>query len=130
MLAQLRRRAKKLDIEVDTRIMDGSKLEFEDDRFDAVILHLIVAVIPDPVGCLRETERVLKTGGKITIMDKFVPSGQQPGVLRRVLSFFSNIIATHLNRDIDALLNQTNFTKTNHQKLGSIFWLINAQKVG
>jgi phosphatidylethanolamine/phosphatidyl-N-methylethanolamine N-methyltransferase len=40
--------------------MDGQDLIFEDKTFDYVILHLILAVIPDPEKCLLEVERVLK----------------------------------------------------------------------
>src|SRR5262245_27007613 len=45
---------------VELRVMDGQALDLPDESFDAVILHLILAVIPDPVACLREAARVLR----------------------------------------------------------------------
>lgn len=128
MIDELKRRAESLEISVDARVMDGSKLDYPDNHFDAVILHLIVAVIPDPINCLKETERVLKTDGKFTIMDKFISSGRKPGLLRRLLNPVANIIATNLNRDIDKLLSQTNLNKESDTKLRSIFRLITGTK--
>ncbi len=128
MIANLNHRAKKLHLSVDALVMDGSNLEFEDNSFDVVILHLIIAVIPDPVSCLMEVERVLKPGGKFTIMDKFIAPGKKANLLRLALNVFSNTLATDLNRDIDELLTETNLIKTSHEKLGSIFWLIQGKK--
>ncbi len=128
MIYKLKARAEKLRINVDAQVMDGSNLEYEDNYFDAVILHLIVAVIPDPIGCLKETERVLKAGGTFTIMDKFIESGSKPSFIRTIANPVINLIATNINRDIDELLAQTSLVKNTHQKLRSIFWLINGSK--
>lgn len=64
MLQRLRQRATSLGMTVDVQVMDGQALEFSSEQFDAVILHLILAVIPDPIACIREVERVLKPGGR------------------------------------------------------------------
>lgn len=128
MISQLKRRAERLQIPVEAMVMDGSNMEFEDDYFDAVLLHLIVAVIPDPVGCLKESERVLKPDGMISIMDKFVQPGSKPSILRKLLNPFTNILATNIDRDIDELLSHTSFKKGKQEKLDSIFWNITATK--
>ncbi|MDX5435727.1 MAG: class I SAM-dependent methyltransferase, partial [Pontibacter sp.] len=60
MIAKLKQRAEKLQIPVQAQVMNGQQLTFADASFDAVILHLILAVIPDPVACIKEVERVLK----------------------------------------------------------------------
>jgi len=52
MIARLQTRAQRLRMTVDARVMDGQALEFPNESFDAAILHLIVAVVPDPVKCL------------------------------------------------------------------------------
>jgi len=128
MLARLERRANKLGIEVTALVMDGSKLDFEEETFDIVILHLIVAVIPDAVSCLQETERVLKTKGKFTIMDKFLEPGSLPSFFRKILNPIFIFLATSITRDIDKLLSKTSLIKERHEKLGSIFWLVQGKK--
>ena len=52
--------------------------------FDAVVLHLILAVIPDPVRCLQEAARALRPGGRMVVFDKFVRGGRVPLALRLV----------------------------------------------
>lgn len=128
MIEKLSNRADSIGLKVNAEVMDGSNLNFEDSYFDVVILHLIVAVIPDPIGCLKETERVLKPGGRYTIMDKFITSGTKPGILRTVLNPFINLLATNINRDIDELLSETKLVKESDQKLHSIFRLIQGFK--
>lgn len=128
MIVQLKRRAEKLDIPVEALVMDGSNLDFDDQQFDAVILHLIIAVMPDPVGCLQEVERVLKPGGKLTIMDKFLHPGTKPSLFRRLLNPITNLLATNVDRDINPLIEQTSLIIKSARKLDPIFWLINGQK--
>lgn len=128
MIDELQKKAGYLGVEVYAQIMDGSNLNFEDEYFDAVILHLIVAVIPDPVRCLQETERVLKPDGLFSIVDKFVPTGSKAGLIRTLLNPIASFLATNLNRDIDELLSYTSLKKQSDTKLRSIFRLITGGK--
>ena len=48
MVEKTRARAAALGLAVDARVMDASRLEFADGSFDCVLLHLILAVVPDP----------------------------------------------------------------------------------
>ncbi len=75
---------------------DSMVLPFADKSFDYVVLHLILAVVPDSVLCLAEAARVLKPGGRILIFDKFLQRGQRAW-LRRSLSFFTAKFATRMN---------------------------------
>jgi len=52
ILEILRWRARRLGMPVTARVMDGQNLDLPDESCDAVVLHLILAVIPDPVRCL------------------------------------------------------------------------------
>ena len=63
-------------------IMDGHRLGARSASCDAVVLHLILAVIPDPARCLQEAARVLRPGGRIVVFDKFIRSRRPPVGLR------------------------------------------------
>jgi phosphatidylethanolamine/phosphatidyl-N-methylethanolamine N-methyltransferase len=75
---------------------DSMALPFSKAYFDHVVLHLILAVVPHPVECLSEAARVLKPGGTIIILDKFLRP-QQTALLRRALNPLSRRIATRLD---------------------------------
>ena len=107
MIAKLKERAAKLVIPVDARVMNGQQLDFADNRFDAVVLHLIIAVIPDPVACIREVERVLKPGGTVIVFDKFLPDGQKPSLLRRFFNQVASTLFSDINRSIGRIVNHT-----------------------
>lgn len=68
-------------------------LPFKDACFDYVVLHLILAVVPDTARALRETARVTKPGGSMLILDKFLQPGKR-APLRRLFSPLAASIAT------------------------------------
>lgn len=104
MLKRLQRRAARLGLQIDSRVMDGQKLDFADGSFDAVILHLILAVIPDPVRCVREVARVLRPGGRAVIMDKFIPDQARTPLILRLLNPIADCLATNITRKLGPIL--------------------------
>lgn len=79
------RAAARPELAIELRSGDALALDFADASFDAVILHLIVAVVPDAARALAESARVLKPGGRVLLYDKFLRPGQS-APLRRLLS--------------------------------------------
>ncbi len=118
MIALLRRRAERLGMNVDARIMDGHALEFPDSSFDAAILHFIVAVIPDPVRCVRGVSRVLRHGGRAVIMDKFAPEGRRIPFILRVLNPLALMLATDITRQLGAILNGSGLNVLDDESFG------------
>ena len=75
MLSRARLRATRLldeGMQVEWVLGDSMALPFADAQFDHVVLHLILAVVPQPAQCLNEAARVLKPGGTVIIFDKFL----------------------------------------------------------
>lgn len=92
------------DLQVDWVLGDSMALPFADAQFDHVVLHLILAVVPQPVQCLSESARVLKPGGTIIIFDKFLRP-QQTALLRRALNPLTRRIATRMDVVFEDVLN-------------------------
>lgn len=104
MVERTRRRAQALGRNVDARVMDAQALDLPDASFDAVVLHLILAVVPDPVAAVREAARVLKPGGRAVVFDKWVPDAQQASLGRRAANLVASVVATEITRKLGPLV--------------------------
>jgi phosphatidylethanolamine/phosphatidyl-N-methylethanolamine N-methyltransferase len=104
MLKHLERRAADTGRSVTTRVMDARQLAFPDSSFDAVVMHLILAVMPQPERGVSEAVRVLKPGGRIAAFDKFLSDGERPSLKRRLLNAFAKPLFSDLNRRLGPLL--------------------------
>src|SRR5512139_2112917 len=94
MLQRSRARAQGLDLHWVQG--DSMALPFAEDEFDSVVLHLIVAVVPEPQRCLAEAARVLKPGGTIILFDKFLHP-EQRAPLRRLFNVITRRFATRMD---------------------------------
>lgn len=54
--------------QIETRAMDGEKLDLPDASFDAVLCRLGLMYMPHPVTALREWRRVLRPGGRVAVV--------------------------------------------------------------
>jgi ubiquinone/menaquinone biosynthesis C-methylase UbiE len=104
MLKHLERRAAGSGRSVTARIMDARQLAFPDSSFDAVVMHLILAVMPEPERGVREAVRVLKPGGRIAVFDKFLRDDEHPTLKRRVLNVLAKPLFSDLNRRLGSLI--------------------------
>lgn len=131
MVERIRRRAGRLGRAVDACVMDAQALDFPDESFDAVILHLIVAVVPDPRAVWREAARVLVPGGRATVFDKFAPEDRAPSPLRRLLNVPANFLFTDITRKLEPLLQGTRLRVVHREQamLGRAFEIAILEKV-
>ncbi len=104
MLWKLRHRAQRIGLDVDARVMDGQAMEFADGSFDLVVLHLILAVIPDPMRCARESARVLRPGGRVVIMDKFIADDGRTPLAFLLANPLLKLLGTNVNRKLGPIL--------------------------
>jgi len=132
MVSRLKARAAHLKLKVDARVMDGQSLEFPKGSFDAIVLHLIVAVIPDPVRCVREAARVLRTGGRAVILDKFAPEGRKPPWTLRLLNPVLGFLASEVTRQLRPILAPSAFRVVHEEPagLGGFFKIVLMEKAG
>jgi ubiquinone/menaquinone biosynthesis C-methylase UbiE len=110
MLMRLERRAAQTGRVVAVHTMDARRLAFADESFDAVILHLILAVMPGPERGLREAARVLRPGGRIAVFDKFLRDDERLSLRRRMLNLIAKPLFSDMNRRLGPLLRGTGLT--------------------
>ena len=68
MLEAARRRGNELGVaNVDYRLMDAERIEFDDDSVDGVLCRFGYMLMADPAAALAETRRVLRPGGRLTL---------------------------------------------------------------
>ncbi len=53
--------------QIETRVMDGERVDLPDASFDVVLCRLGLMYMPDPVAALREWRRVLRPGGRVAV---------------------------------------------------------------
>ena len=103
--AMLRRARQRIPLNLHVELVEGDAmaLPFAAERFDIVIMHLILAVVPEPADALREAARVLRPGGRVLILDKFLRPGQL-APLRRLLNPLLRHLATRTDVVFEHLL--------------------------
>lgn len=107
MIKRVGERAVKFNRQIEAIVMDGQILDFPDESFDAVVLHLILAVIPDPYACISEVERVLKPNGGVAIFDKFLPDETDINLRRKLANIVPGFFFSEINRRLQPIIATT-----------------------
>ncbi len=106
MLDKAQRRAEESGCDIELIQADSMSLPFEDNSFDHMIMHLILAVVPNPHKAIREACRVLKPGGRILLLDKFLKPGEL-ALIRRMLNLLTRHIATRTDVVFEDVISET-----------------------
>lgn len=107
MVRRTEGRAKDLGLDIDARVGDAQSLEYADNSFDVVLLHLVLSVVPDPQAVVAETARVLDADGQVSIYDKFLPPGSTASLARRIVNPMARLLFSDLTRRLEPLLRGT-----------------------
>lgn len=107
MVRHTRSRGAARDREVAVGVADARTLPFERNAFDAVLLHLVLSVVPDPAAVVAEAARVLAADGRVSIYDKFAPEDAEPSLLRRAANPAARLLFADLNRPLGPMVSGT-----------------------
>ena len=117
--AMLRRAAAKVgNRRIRLMEMDAMDLRFPDGAFDKTVLHLILAVVPDPARTLREAERVTKPNGLLVVLDKFWNQPKRPPLPLRMANAILGGYVTAVDRNFYAILGTTSLELVREIPLG------------
>lgn len=118
MIKRLRQRAARLGLEVDARVMDGQNLEYPDESFDVVLLHFVLAVMPDPVRALHEVTRVLRPGGRVVVLNKFVRDDEKPNFWMRMINPIARFFVTDMTCKLGPIVAASDLKLAYEEHLG------------
>ncbi|MGB6457225.1 MAG: class I SAM-dependent methyltransferase [Streptosporangiaceae bacterium] len=92
--------------------LDGQRLPFPDDSFDAAVSTWTLCTIPDVAAALRELRRVLKPGGRLHFLEHGLAPDERVRRWQRRLDPLQQRVAggCHFTRPIVELLTTAGFT--------------------
>lgn len=122
MLSRLERRASRRGMTVEAHVMDARAMAFGDAAFDAVIAHLILAVMPEPERAVREIARVLKPGGRVGVFDKFLREDEAASPVRRLVNLVARPLFSDMNRRLEPLIRHAPFRVERDEPAGFGGW--------
>jgi ubiquinone/menaquinone biosynthesis C-methylase UbiE len=110
LLQRARRFAAHLRLPVELLPMDAEHLQFPDQTFDVVIATFVLCSVPSPIPVLQEMARVLKSDGRILLLEH---------VLSRIprLVHLQHWMGTHMERDTLTNIAQSGLLLVADQKL-------------
>jgi ubiquinone/menaquinone biosynthesis C-methylase UbiE len=100
MIKLARQRANALGRTVDLRVGDAQAVDFPDARFDTVVATLALSSIPDERQALEEARRVLRSGGRLLLLEHVRSPHLAVRLLQRLLDpLFVHCYGDHLLRE-------------------------------
>lgn len=91
MLRRAQRRALQSAQQIELIEGDAHQLPLDDESVDCVLMHLILAVVPQPERALAEASRVLRPGGRMIVLDKFLRGDQSASLRRRISPLLARV---------------------------------------
>ena len=106
------KRAKQIDIPVETIAADIYGIDAERARFDTIVMTFTLCSIEDPIPALKEMARVLKPEGRLLFCEHgLAPDASVERWQRRLTPLWRPMAGgCHLDRDIAALITAGGFT--------------------
>ncbi|MCM3733199.1 methyltransferase domain-containing protein [Fictibacillus nanhaiensis] len=108
--------------------MNAEEMDFQNQKFDIIVLNLILSVVEHPEKVLEKSFNYLAPEGTILIFDKFIDSYSHPNLIRRLLNKVTSAIGTDINRDFYKIKNALPIDITKEYKtLNGLYTIIVAR---
>jgi len=88
MIKKAPKKAKSKKVSVDFEVADAMNLPYDDNKFDVASIAFGIRNVDDPVIALREMARVVKSGGRVVVLE----FGQPKGILKYPYELYSQHI--------------------------------------
>jgi len=100
MLAQARKKAEKLEYNIELHQMDAQQLDFPDDSFDGAVATFVFCSVPDAQQGLRELARVVKPAGQMILLEHVRIN--RPAFIGKLMDWLDPLVVRlmgpHINR--------------------------------
>lgn len=108
-----RRRIRRSRIEVDQCLLSGENLPFADESFDCVVSTFTLCSIDHVDQALGEVHRVLRSGGRLLILEHGLSRDPSVQKWQRRLNWVERLVAEgcRLDRDMRELVQKQRFSK-------------------
>ena len=112
-------------------VANGTKLPFPDGHFDGIIATFAFTSFPEPEKAIKECARVLRPGGKFSILDTGKPAGKKHQLRYRYLKFIMwKSGYTDISLDIPGLVRKAGLKINKIQRFsGSFAYITVALKI-
>jgi ubiquinone/menaquinone biosynthesis C-methylase UbiE len=97
MLARARDKARSSRLKVKFSLGDAESLKFDSGRFDALLSRHVLWTLPHPDKAMDEWKRVVKTGGRVLVIDGRWRDGSLSGRARRLASELGMLLLERQN---------------------------------
>ena len=99
MLAKAKHTAERRHVAVDLQLADAQHLPFPDGSFDTVTATCVFCSVADPVTGLREVARVVRSDGRVLLLEHVRPRNQVLGwIADRLNPLVSRLLGPDINR--------------------------------
>jgi arsenite methyltransferase len=111
---------------VDVRLGDATRLPFPDGTFDFVIAVQVYCYVPDVARAISEAARVLRTGGRLLVLDSdwdmCIWASADRALTRRILNArgLAQFAHAHLPRELHSLIRAAGMTLSDAQSFSII----------
>ena len=112
-------------------VADGTKLPFPDGHFDAIIATFAFTSFPEPEKAMKECARVLRPGGRFSILDTGKPTRKKHQLKSRYLKFVMwKAGYTDISLDIPGLVRKAGLKVSKIERFsGSFAYITLAYKI-